>query len=38
MAEVAETLSPEFQERREKLRESLSGSLGPAGAFGGLGS
>ena len=37
MAELAESLSPEFQERRGRLREKLSGKLGPAGAFGGLG-
>jgi hypothetical protein len=37
MNEIAETLSPEFQERRGRLREQLSGKLGPAGAFGGLG-
>ena len=37
MADVAETLSPEFQERRGRLSEKLSGALGPAGAFGGLG-
>jgi hypothetical protein len=37
MAKVAETLSPEFQERRGRLAEKLRGSLGPTGAFGGLG-
>jgi hypothetical protein len=37
MAKFAETLSPEFQERRNRLREKLSGTLGAAGAFGGLG-
>ncbi len=37
MADFAETLSPEFQERRGRLSEKLSGALGPAGAFGGLG-
>jgi hypothetical protein len=37
MAEFAQTLSPEFQERRGRLSETLSGQLGPAGAFGGLG-
>jgi hypothetical protein len=37
MAEFAETLSEDFQERRGRLREKLSGTLGPAGAFGGLG-
>ena len=37
MAEFAETLTPEFKERRGRLREKLSGKLGPAGAFGGLG-
>jgi len=38
MADFAETLTPEFQEKRSQLRETLSGKLGPAGAFGGLGS
>ncbi len=38
MAEFAESLTPAFQERRGRLRETLSGELGPAGAFGGLGS
>jgi hypothetical protein len=38
MADFAETLTPEFQETRGRLRETLSGKLGPAGAFGGLGS
>jgi hypothetical protein len=37
MAKFAESLTPEFQERRARLREKLSGKLGPAGAFGGLG-
>jgi hypothetical protein len=37
MAKFAECLPPEFQERRSRLREKLSGKLGPAGAFGGLG-
>jgi len=37
MAEFADTLSPEFKERRGRLSETLSGKLGPAGAFGGLG-
>ena len=37
MAKFAENLSPEFQERRSRVREKLSGKLGPAGAFGGLG-
>jgi hypothetical protein len=37
MADFAESLSPEFQERRGRLREKLAGSLGTAGAFGGLG-
>lgn len=37
MAEFAESLTPEFKERRERLRERLSGALGPAGALGGLG-
>jgi hypothetical protein len=38
MADFAETLTPEFQEKRGRLRETLTGKLGPAGAFGGLGS
>ncbi len=38
MADFAHRLTPEFQERRDRLREKLSGTLGPAGAFGGLGS
>ncbi len=37
MADFAESLTPEFKERRGRLREKLSGTLGPAGAFGGLG-
>ena len=37
MNKFAENLSPEFQERRSRVREKLSGKLGPAGAFGGLG-
>jgi len=37
MADFAETLGPDFKERRDHLRETLSGALGPAGAFGGLG-
>jgi hypothetical protein len=37
MAEFAETLTPEFKERRDRLAETLSGKLGPAGALGGLG-
>ncbi len=37
MAEFAESLSPEFKERRGRLRETLRGELGPAGALGGLG-
>ena len=37
MADFAETLTPEFKEGRGRLRETLSGALGPAGAFGGLG-
>jgi len=37
MAKFAESLSPEFQERRRRVGEKLSGKLGPAGAFGGLG-
>jgi hypothetical protein len=38
MNALAENLTPEFQERRGRLREKLSGTLGPAGALGGLGS
>ena len=38
MGDFAESLGPEFSERRERLREKLDGALGPAGAFGGLGS
>ncbi len=38
MADFAQRLTPEFQERRDRLPEKLSGTLGPAGAFGGLGS
>jgi hypothetical protein len=38
MAEVAKTLTPEFKEIRGRVTEKLSGTLGPAGAFGGLGS
>src|SRR6195256_2036643 len=37
MADFAETLSPEFKQRRARVREKLSGTLGAAGAFGGLG-
>ncbi len=37
MADFAESLTPEFKERRGRLREKLSGTLGPAGALGGLG-
>jgi hypothetical protein len=37
MADFADALTPEFKERRESLRDQLSGKLGPAGAFGGLG-
>ena len=37
MADFAESLTPEFKERRGQLREKLEGTLGPAGAFGGLG-
>ena len=37
MADFAKTLTPEFLEKRGRLREKLSGTLGPAGAFGGLG-
>jgi hypothetical protein len=38
MDEFAESLTPDFKERRDRLRERLSGQLGAAGAFGGLGS
>ena len=38
MADFAESLTPEFQEIRGRVSEKLSGELGPAGAFGGLGS
>lgn len=37
MAEFAENLTPKFKEGRDRIREKLSGQLGPAGAFGGLG-
>jgi|HubBroStandDraft_1064217.scaffolds.fasta_scaffold00128_5 hypothetical protein len=37
MDTIAETLTPEFREKRARLREKLRGTLGPAGAFGGLG-
>jgi len=37
MAEFAETLTPDHKEIRGRVREKLSGALGPAGAFGGLG-
>ncbi len=37
MADFAESLTPEFKEGRGRLREKLGGKLGPAGAFGGLG-
>jgi hypothetical protein len=37
MADFAESLSPEFKEGRDRLRETLNGKFGPAGAFGGLG-
>lgn len=37
MADFAESLTPEFKENRARLSEKLSGKLGPAGAFGGLG-
>jgi hypothetical protein len=38
MADFAESLTPEFKDARARLTETLSGKLGPAGAFGGLGS
>jgi len=37
MADFAESLTPEFKEASGRLREKLSGALGPAGALGGLG-
>lgn len=37
MADFAESLTPEFKEVRGRVSEKLSGALGPAGAFGGLG-
>ncbi len=37
MADFAESLTPEFKEIRGRVGEKLSGALGPAGAFGGLG-
>ena len=37
MADFAESLTPEFNKIRGRVREKLSGTLGPAGAFGGLG-
>ena len=37
MAEFAESLTPEFKEIRGRVSEKLDGTLGPAGAFGGLG-
>jgi len=37
MADFAEALTPAFNEIRDRARETLSGKLGPAGAFGGLG-
>ena len=37
MANLAESLTPAFKEIRGRVHEKLSGTLGPAGAFGGLG-
>ncbi|MGI9170094.1 MAG: YciI family protein [Caulobacteraceae bacterium] len=37
MADFAESLTPEFKQIRGRVSEKLSGKLGPAGAFGGLG-
>lgn len=37
MADFAESFTPETQEIRGRMREKLNGALGPAGAFGGLG-
>jgi hypothetical protein len=37
MADIAQSLTPEFKDARGRLREKLSGKLGPAGALGGLG-
>jgi hypothetical protein len=38
MAELAQELTPEFKDIRSKVSDKLEGTLGPAGAFGGLGS
>jgi hypothetical protein len=38
MADFPEAQTPKFNERRDRLREKLAGTLGPAGALGGLGS
>jgi hypothetical protein len=35
--EIMAMLSPEFHERRARVSDTLSGKLGPAGAFSGLG-
>ena len=37
MADFAEALTPEFKQIRGRVSEKLGGKLGPAGAFGGLG-
>ena len=37
MANLAESLTPAFKEIRGRVHEKLNGTLGPAGAFGGLG-
>src|SRR4051794_33650247 len=37
-ADLEENFTPEMKERRERVSEKLSGTLGPAGALGGLGS
>ena len=37
MADFEESFTPETKELRDRLREKVSGELGPAGALGGLG-
>ena len=37
MNDFARTLTPDFQDKRAILREKMADTLGPAGAFGGLG-
>jgi hypothetical protein len=36
-ADLEENFTPEMKERRERVNEKLAGTLGPAGALGGLG-